>query len=1521
MTTPGIGTGGTAGAAVFTAAANFAPLIAESRGAAESLTGLRGGLRETSVALDQTEKAATTVGRTMAGLRTATAETAAGNSRLATSSLEVAGALDKVAAAAAKYGDALALIRRAQSEAGAGTDRLVSQNAQLDRSLSAIGKSGVAARDGLVQVEGSANSAREAMAVVGAQADRTAAQLRAVGTAAAEESRGVAAMGAGNQAAQRELAATGAASTTMGRDVAAGSAVAGSGVRTTGAAAAEAESKATSLGSKFSQVGKGMSDTGGMLISKVQNPLLATGAAAYVTIKAYSSYQTALTQLGTEAGMTQGEIKQVGDQFLTMGSQTGQSADVLAKSFFSIQSAMGATLDPATRVQTEMDVLSAAAKGAAIDNSSMADTTNALVGVMTSNLIPGANNAGDAMSKMIAVVGTGNAHLIDFVHALKSGLTPEMATLGVSFADAGAIMARWADLGTPMEMTGNRLKTMVGQLVKPSKEGAAALNGIGMSGTQLAEDIHSHGLLFALQDLRTNLDKTFPTGSGHAISFAEQQKALTDFDQALKDTNVTGQAAADSRKKFVAELDKSGSAAVMREQALLAIGGKSRGGAFLVGTVNQLDAEQTKADLINKSGPQVLDEAMAKRAQDVGQKFKDAKAEMHNAAIVIGADLAPAFTKLAAILDKTAQFLSRHPALVKALAYALGATLVAAVVGGALGAFLKFGAGIFKVGELAGKTIGTIGRLAARMAGLSRLKNGIGLLEETGKVSKGQSAFDRAMAETGGVSKKEVQVSEKGAGAVEGKLARLGRLVARPFKAVWNFASSGASAVEGAVVKLAKLVARPFIAVYRMLMAGADAVASGIARLGGLAAKGGRAVFRASLTGAEAVGSGLKRIGSAALDAGKAGAKAALDLGKLAAGGIAAGIGKLGTAFMAFGRSAVGAIRAVGAAMLANPWILVLMAVIAVIILVITHWKQFKEAVVAVWHFLLDAAKTVWKAITDAVSAAVSWVVDFVKKHWDLLLGIVMGPLGLILGFVIKHWDDIKRIVGDAIAWVGNKLQQGWDAIKNAVSAAWNAVGDFIRGAWDKIKQIVSDALNAVGNFLSTRLDNIKQNFSNAWDGFRNIVSDVWNAITGAVSGAVNSVIGFIDNVIGKIQGAINWVGNLASKIGSLPGKALSFIGLAAGGPVPGSGVGDTTPAMLTPGEHVLTTSDVHNLGGHAGVMALRTAVSGGAAAHGDGRGGFATGGTLGGINSQIGSVLAQIKIAELRGGVTDRLRAELSALLAERNTVSGSGHAGRHSTGHHRVAGAAHHPAHHPGHHPAAHHPGTATHHRGTAAHHKAVAAHHKAVTGHLRAIRTHTSTTAKHTGKTGANPALLGYLEATAQANMRQLGYAGYADAQRGLGLKVTGSDNSATWQALKRAASGQGAGGSGGGGSSSGMSTTDNLLTRIATYCQAIVTAMHMHGAAQNLLAGTTPLGGQTIGSGGGIANYGVQALGVSPWMGGSGLAAFAHSGTTITGPVTSTINVTTNVNNPVPQTAAETNAATMQRIAALGLIPGA
>jgi uncharacterized protein YoaH (UPF0181 family) len=99
-----------------------------------------------------------------------------------------------------------------------------------------------------------------------------------------------------------------------------------------------------------------------------------------------------------------------------------------------------------------------------------------------------------------------------------------------------------------------------------------------------------------------------------------------------------------------------------------------------------------------------------------------------------------------------------------------------------------------------------------------------------------------------------------------------------------------------------------------------------------------------------------------------------------------------------------------------------------------------------------------------------------------------------------------------------------------------------------------------------------------------------------------------VDSVISQAQRVQSWMSSIQRTVTiafnyTSNGDWRSFLprGGAAvpyseGGPVGGPmGAGDVVPAMLTPGEHVLTTDEVQAMGGHRGVEAMRAAALAGA--------------------------------------------------------------------------------------------------------------------------------------------------------------------------------------------------------------------------------------------------------------------------------------------------------------------------------------
>lgn len=239
------------------------------------------------------------------------------------------------------------------------------------------------------------------------------------------------------------------------------------------------------------------------------------------------------------------------------------------------------------------------------------------------------------------------------------------------------------------------------------------------------------------------------------------------------------------------------------------------------------------------------------------------------------------------------------------------------------------------------------------------------------------------------------------------------------------------------------------------------------------------------------------------------------------------------------------------AALEANPIILIVTAVIALIAILVVLQRRF------------DIFGKAWAAIKAGAKAALDWL----KDHWKDILTILGGPMALALRLIIEHWDQIKH----------------------AFSVGVNAIIDFMKKLPGRVGKFAEDAASAVVN------------------AFR----DVGGRIISGIIHGVSNIAGFAKDLANAFIDLLNNL--LPNKISiphapdiNLPDNPIPH--LAKGGAIPGYGGGDIVSAKLEPGEHVFTKDEVRNAGGHGAIYALRRLLGGG------GKGGpfgYATGGEV----------------------------------------------------------------------------------------------------------------------------------------------------------------------------------------------------------------------------------------------------------------------------------------------------------------------
>lgn len=159
---------------------------------------------------------------------------------------------------------------------------------------------------------------------------------------------------------------------------------------------------------------------------------------------------------------------------------------------------------------------------------------------------------------------------------------------------------------------------------------------------------------------------------------------------------------------------------------------------------------------------------------------------------------------------------------------------------------------------------------------------------------------------------------------------------------------------------------------------------------------------------------------------------------------------------------------AYNAALAANPYTLIIIAIVALV-----------AAIVAI------ATKTtwfqdIWKGMTKGISKAWDWVKEKISQGFNFIKNLFLNFSGP--GLIIKHFGSIKNAVGNAMGWVQDKV--GWGIGK--------AKG-FIRG----LKEMPG---KVVGWFAGLGGD-IGNAFKNGFKGAVNWIISAWNGFELSIPG------------------------------------------------------------------------------------------------------------------------------------------------------------------------------------------------------------------------------------------------------------------------------------------------------------------------------------------------------------------------------------------------------------------------------------
>lgn len=214
------------------------------------------------------------------------------------------------------------------------------------------------------------------------------------------------------------------------------------------------------------------------------------------------------------------------------------------------------------------------------------------------------------------------------------------------------------------------------------------------------------------------------------------------------------------------------------------------------------------------------------------------------------------------------------------------------------------------------------------------------------------------------------------------------------------------------------------------------------------------------------------------------------------------------------------AFMALNATMLANPIVLIIAAITALVAAFIYLWNncdEFRQFWIDLWENIKEIAVAVWEALKEFFAAAWEFIKTTAETVWNALATFFTGL-----------WEGIRNTFTTVVNAISNFLATMWNTIKSVAETVWNAIKTVVTTVVNGIKNTITTVWNSIRNTISTVVNAIKTAVSTAfntmWNGIKNTVSGIYNTIKDGFNNAVN----FIKNLASS---AFNWGADIINGI------------------------------------------------------------------------------------------------------------------------------------------------------------------------------------------------------------------------------------------------------------------------------------------------------------------------------------------------------------------------------------------------------
>ena len=262
------------------------------------------------------------------------------------------------------------------------------------------------------------------------------------------------------------------------------------------------------------------------------------------------------------------------------------------------------------------------------------------------------------------------------------------------------------------------------------------------------------------------------------------------------------------------------------------------------------------------------------------------------------------------------------------------------------------------------------------------------------------------------------------------------------------------------------------------------------------------------------------------------------------------------------------AFAALNAVMLANPIVLIIAAIAALVAAFIylwntnedfrnfwiNLWNEIKEVAVKVWNALTEFFKTAWENIKSVAETIWSGLTEFFSAFWEGLKEVFTIAFEAILAIITWYfqtyftiistiWEIIKTVVLTVLGALQTGFTTVWTAIQTVITTAMNTISTVITTVWNAIKNTVTTVINAIKNLITTIFTGIVNGIRGQMTNMLSVVKAGFNNVRSHIVGLAGQAFSWgRDLIMGIVNGIRSCISAVASAAGHVADTIRSYL-------------------------------------------------------------------------------------------------------------------------------------------------------------------------------------------------------------------------------------------------------------------------------------------------------------------------------------------------------------------------------------------